>query len=239
MSTLPEMEDEKSILRWGGLAGILGGVLLIIVFGIVAVFVGPDPVEIEGWVTRFPGIRAARTVENSLYLLVLLLWAVHSLALYEALRRSRPAPALFGTGLGIVGLTVMAAGALPHVATVPLSDLYHAPGASPETQATLALLWRATWGIFEALLGAGLFAVTIGVLALGAAMVGAAGFGRRTGWVSIGLGGIGIAATLVFFIDPPSPVAALAVFALIIFHLVVGWKLFKLGRAGQEPQRRE
>lgn len=40
-------------------------------------------------------IRAARTVENGLYLVVLVLWMVHSLALYRALRTTNLAAALF------------------------------------------------------------------------------------------------------------------------------------------------
>src|SRR5215218_4999262 len=78
--------EEKSVLRWGGLAGILGGIIFILVFVIVIVFVGPDPAEPEGRVMRFPEIRAARTVEDSLYLVVLILWVTHFLALYRALR---------------------------------------------------------------------------------------------------------------------------------------------------------
>ena len=57
MNELQKMEQEKSVLRWGGLAGILGSILFILVFVIVAVFVG-DP----GGVERFPEIRTARTV---------------------------------------------------------------------------------------------------------------------------------------------------------------------------------
>ena len=36
-----KMEEEQSVLRWGGLAGIAGGILLVAVFVIVGVFVGP------------------------------------------------------------------------------------------------------------------------------------------------------------------------------------------------------
>ena len=36
--------EERSVRRWGGLAGIGGGVLFIIVFAIVIAFAGPDPV---------------------------------------------------------------------------------------------------------------------------------------------------------------------------------------------------
>ena len=112
--------EEKSVLRWGGLAGILGSITFILVFVVVIAFVGPNPAEPEG----FPEIRAARTVEDGLYLVVLVLWVIHFVALYRALRETSLAPALFGSVLGIVGLGVLAAGALPHVATATISDLY-------------------------------------------------------------------------------------------------------------------
>ncbi|MBI4312064.1 MAG: hypothetical protein HY681_09815, partial [Chloroflexi bacterium] len=49
-------EEERSILRWGGLAGILGGVLLILsflVFVMILVLAGVDLDDPEG----YPGIR--------------------------------------------------------------------------------------------------------------------------------------------------------------------------------------
>src|SRR5215216_4976293 len=131
MNDLQKME-EKSVLRWGGLAGILGGIIFILVFVVLIAFVGPDPAEPEGEVMRFPDIKAARTVEDGLYLVVLILWVAHFLALYRALRGTRLAPALFGSVLGIVGVGVLAAGALPHVATAPISDLFFADGATTE-----------------------------------------------------------------------------------------------------------
>jgi hypothetical protein len=88
------MDEEKSVLRWGGLAGILGGIIFIVVFVVVIAFVGADPAEPEGEVLRFPEIRAARTVEDGLYLVVLVLWVTHFLALYRALRGMSLAPSL-------------------------------------------------------------------------------------------------------------------------------------------------
>jgi hypothetical protein len=172
MNDLQNTAQEKRVLRGGGLAGIVGGILLVAVFVIVGVFVGPDPAEPEGLVMRFPDVRAAHTVEEVLYLGVLALWAIHFLALYRALRATSLAPALFGSALGIMGLVVLAAGALPQVARTPISDLYHAPGATPEDQATLVLMWQATQGIFDALFGVGLLLVPIGFIALGVAMLG-------------------------------------------------------------------
>jgi hypothetical protein len=225
------MDEEKSVLRWGGLAGILGGIIFIVIFVVVIAFVGADPAEPEGEVLRFPEIRAARTVEDGLYLVVLVLWVTHFLALYRALRGMSLAPALFGSVLGIVGLGVLAAGALPHVASIPISDLYHAPGGSPQEHATLVLMWQATEGIFDALFGVGLLLVPIGFIALGVAMLGTPTFGKGFGGVSVALGVVGVVAASVLLVDPLSPSAFVGVLALIVFHLVLGWNIYSLSRA--------
>ena len=230
MSQLKVMQEDNSVLRWGGLAGILGGILFILVFGVVAVFVGLDLTP-EEMISRFPDIRAARTVENSLYLLVLVLWVAHFLALYRALRKSSLAPAVFGSVLGVVGLGVLAAGALPHIATAPISDLYHAAGATFEDQRTLVLSWQATLGIFDALLFVGLVLLPISLVALGVAMLRTPAFGKRFGRLTVGLGLIGVMAATVVLIDPLSPMAAFGFFALIIFNLVLGSKVYRLSKA--------
>jgi hypothetical protein len=228
------IDQERGIMRWGGLAGILGGIIFILVFVIVIAFVGPDPAKPEGELMRFPEIRAARTLENSLYLVVLILWVAHLLALYRALRGTSLAPALFGSVLGIVGLGVLAAGALPHVATAPISELYHAPGATPEDRAALVLMWQATEGIFDALFGVGLLLVPIGFIALGVAMLGAPDFGKGFGAVSVVLGVVGVVAASVLAVDPLSPSAFIGVLALIVFHLILGWKVYGLSRIRRE-----
>ena len=220
------MEEEKSLLRWGGLAGILGAIFLILAFVTRIAFVGLDPADTL--VMRFPDARAALTVENSLYLVALILWVTQFLALYRALRGTSLAPALFGSVLGILGLVVLAAGALPHVATAPISDLYHAPGATPEDQATLVLLWQATQGIFDALLAVGLLLLLIGLIVLGVAMLGAPAFGKGFGGVSVVLGVIGIVAAFANLVDPPSPIAAVVFLELIVFTLVLGRKVYSL-----------
>lgn len=237
MYEVQSLENENRVLRWGGLAGVLGGILFILVFGIVGVFVGEAAADPARAFIVFPDISTARTIENSLYLVVLILWVAHYLALYRAVRTSL-APALFGSVLGIVGLTLLAAGALQHVATVPLSDLYHAPAATPGDQATLVLIWRAAQGIFDASLFAGLALLLIGLIALGVAMNGTPAFGKRLGGFSVGLGVIGVVAVASTLIDPRSPITALGVFALIAFHLVLGWKTFALSRSGRSLEDR-
>jgi hypothetical protein len=236
MNNLQKMDQEKNVLRWGGLAGMLGGILFILTF--VLVFAGPvgidDPADLAGWVTRFPDIKAARIVENGLYLVGLILEVTLFLALYRALRGTNLAPALFGSVLGILGLTVLMVGALPHVAHAPLSDLYHAPGATPGDQATLALLWQAIWGINDAILYVGFFVVPIGLVVLGVAMLGTPAFGKGFGGVSVVLGVVGLVAAVLQLVDPSSMIGAGSYFASLIFYFVMGWKVYSLSKAPRE-----
>ena len=231
MNDLQKMEQEKSVLRWGGLAGMLGGFLFILVMVVVGVFVPPDPADLAEWVTRFPDIKAARVVENVMYLLALILQVPLFLALYRALRKTSLAPALFGSGLGILGLVAMVVSTTPHVAHAPLSDLYHAPGATPEDQATIALLWQATRSILDAMLYAGFFIVPIGFIVLGLGMLGDPAFGKGFGRVSVVLGVIGVVAAVLQIVDPASMIGALSYFTIIIFHFVLGYKVYSLSRA--------
>jgi len=231
MDALQQIGGERPVLRWGGLAGVLGGVLFLFVFVFVGAVVGPDPAGPAGPVTRFPEIKAARTLENGLYLVVIALFVVHFLALYRALRSTSLAPALFGSVLAMVGLAVLAAGALPHVATTRLSDLYHAAGATAQDQATVVLLWQANQGIFDALLAAGLVLVPIGLVALGVAMLRAPAFGRGFGGATVALGVIGIGSASAVLLDPLSPIAVVGFLALIVFHLVLGWKVHRISTA--------
>lgn len=188
-----------------------------------------DPAELEGFVTRFPEIRTGRIFENGLYLLVLILWIPHSLALYYALRVKHLAPALFGTALSISGLVVMATGALTHIAVDPLSEIYHTAGATPESQATIALIWQATWGMIDAILIAGLLMIPPGFICFGIAMLANPDFGKGIAWMGIALGVIGLIAACGALVAPDAPYAALTVFSLIIFNFVLGWKLFNQG----------
>lgn len=150
--------------------------------------------------------------------------------MYRALRETSFAPALFGSVLGVLGLAVLAAGALPHIWQAPISDLYHAPGATAQAQATLILLWQVTQGVFSALLVTGLVIVPLGVIALGVAMLKAPAFGKGLGGVSVVLGVVGMVAASALLVDISSLIAIPGVFALIVFHLVLGWRVYILSR---------
>jgi hypothetical protein len=140
--------------------------------------------------------------------------------------------------LGILGLVVLAAEALPHVAQAPISDLYHAPGTTPAEQATLAFLWQATQGILDAMLVTGLVVLPIAVVCLGVAMLRAPAFGTAFGGLSVVLGALGVGAATLLLVNPDSvPGALVGVFALILFHVVLGWKVNRLSRSIQTNGR--
>jgi hypothetical protein len=87
-----------------------------------------------------------------------------------------------------------------------------------------------TEGIFNTLFVTGLVLLPISVIALGVAMFKAPAFGKGFGGLSVVLGVVGVVAASVLLVDPPSMVAIPGVFALIVFHLVLGWKVYRLSR---------
>ena len=101
------MSEEKSLLRWGGLAGMLAGIVFILVPITLFRFVPSAPADPAGLVMRFPDVRAAIAVGNGLDFVVNILWVALILALYRALRGTSLAPALFGSVLFVLGLGVL------------------------------------------------------------------------------------------------------------------------------------
>ena len=223
------MGEEKSVLRWGGIAGLLAGIF-IVGFFIMVGLVPEGPVDPEGLVMRFPDVGAAVTMRSSLGNAAAFLTVALLLALYHALRGTGRGPALFGSVLGVLGLVVTAlAFTSVFVAFAPLSDLYHAPGTTPEEQATVVLLAQASGGIIDTFFFVGNLFLMIGFIALGVAMLGAPNFGKGFGGVTVVLGvagAVGQYATVVV----PAGIGA-AVLANLIFLFLFGWKVYSLSRA--------
>jgi hypothetical protein len=228
------MSEEKSILRWGGLAGMAGGILFILVPVILFGFVPPAPTDPAGLVMRFPEVRATIALGNFVNFVVNILWVAFILAQYRALRGTSPAPALLGSVLGILGLAVLFVESSTQVAFDPISNLYHAPGATPVEQATLALMWQATQGIFNELDTAAILLLPTGIIVLGVAMLSAPAFGKVLGWLSVVLGAAAVAGG--FFFGTTSVVAAVVDIPIfILYPILLGWKVYSLSRAAWEP----
>jgi hypothetical protein len=61
-------------------------------------------------------------------------------------------------------------------------------------------------------------------------------FGKGATWITVLLGAATLATGIVVLIDPKSPVAALGFFALIGFHFILGWKVYRLSNVVSSAQ---
>lgn len=234
MSDLQRIEQVRSVLRWGGLSGMLGVIFFLVAMVAAIVLVGDDPPTLAETVLRFPEVKMFRVVENLSYLLGIVLQVPLFLALYRALRKTSLAPALFGSALGILGLGALLVSTTPHVAHTRLADLYNAPGATPADQATIALMWQVVWAMIDVMVYIGFLVIPLGIFLLGAAMLVAPAFGKGYGGLSMVLGAIGFAAALYQMVAIASMASFGSYLAYIIFYLVLGWKLFSLSRGPSE-----
>jgi hypothetical protein len=80
----------------------------------------------------------------------------------------------------------------------------------------------------------GLVILPLSLLALGVAMLGAPAFGKGYGWASVALGMVATGSAIALLVDRLSLIAMVGIFALIVFHLAVGWKMYRLSRAAAD-----
>ena len=236
-----QYESERSILRWGGLGGMMDGVVFIFVPVILFGFAPQVPsgsfmtegggrVDPTALVMTFPDSRMPIIVGNFLNFLSVVLSLALILALYRALRGTSPAPALWGSALYIIGLGVIFTETVTQVAFDPISSLYHAPGVTPAEQTTLVIMWQAIQSVFFELDAAAILVLSMGLVVLGVAMIGAPRFGKTIGSPIIVLGGVGLLVTSVFGITS-FLVAIILVPAFIIVPILLGWKVHGMSRS--------
>lgn len=224
--------EEKSVMRWGGLAGMLGSIAFIVTIGVFFLFLPAAPATTEEEVMRYPNVRVAHVVAQVAYFVAVVSLVPLILAMYRALRGSSLAPALFGSRLSFVGLVVYATGALPVVALSRISDLYHASGATSEQQATAVLLWQGIQGIFNETDTVGFALFMIGIIVLGVAMLRTPTFGKVFGALSVALGMIGVIGISLFAVDSAS-FSIFAILAFIAYPLLFGWRIYSLSKTTQ------
>ena len=141
---------ERRLLRWAGLAGMTGVVmnLLSLIAGLFAppLFVAAGQggscapaCLVDAALPGFPSVKAAIVAENIFYFVAITMFVFFFLGLYRAVKTdSGLAPAMFGTGLALMGLAMEFIGTLTAVAFAHLSEVYQTSG--PQDQATLILV---------------------------------------------------------------------------------------------------
>jgi hypothetical protein len=224
------MDKEKSFLRWSGLAGMTAGIFFILTIVTLIEF-GPSTTATPAQlVMNFPNVRTGLAVGNGFYFLVSVSLVGLALGLYRAIRVTSPGAAVFGTVLYVLGLGVTFIEDTTQFAFDPISNLYHAPGATPADQATLALIWQATQGMFNEFDVAATLLLSTGLVVLGVAMIRAPAFGKVFRGLSIGFGAAQILGISLFSTNSAA-YAPFALLAFLIFPVLFGWKLYSLSRA--------
>lgn len=231
MTKLEINEQEKSVLQWGGISGIAGGILALGVMVFVAIVLPGEPSSLQEWVTRFPDIRVLRTIENIIYIMALIFQIPLFAALFMALKKTKLAPALFGSIFGIIGISSMLFSAAPHIAHYRIANLYQTLEPGALDLATISILWQAIWGMFDEMLYIGFLVVPIGFILFGIAMFKTPAIGKGFAVTSLILGFLGFAAALVQIMFPASPIGAVSFFSILLYCFIFGIKVYRISKA--------
>jgi hypothetical protein len=223
-------EEQRRVLLWGGLAGIAHAAFVVLTAITFFGFVPPATAGVHGLVMRYPDARTAFAVGETFSLAGGILAVPYVLALFQALRTNALAPALWATGLTLLGQAVLAVEKVPRVVFSRMSELYHAPGATDQDRATLALMWQANQALFDQFDTSALVLILTGAILGGVAMLPNPAFGRKLGLTTIVLASAGI--TGLYFLGVDSLVyAAFGLTVFIVLPVVLGWKLYRLSQA--------
>ncbi len=238
------MGEEKSVLRLGGIAGLVAGVIYIL--GVAIDLAARPPFAgFELAIQRFPEWISVHIVAFGLILAAVVLAMALFLALYRALRGSGLALALFGGVLAVLGLLMFAFFFAFDITVLPLvSDLF-AAAETAEEEHTIVLLYQVGSRVPAlALTLVATVLVSVGFISLGAAMFSSTDFGKGLGSISVAFGVVGLGAQVslrVAFTAVAGEAAAasgalaaanvLPTILLIAFLLLFGWKVYSLSKA--------
>ena len=236
-----EFNKERSILKWAGLAGMAGVIMNVLSLTVnatlIPIFVstpsgcGP-PCNVDAALPGFPGAKASIVAANAFYFASIMFFAILFLGLFRALRMGGSlGPALFGTGLCLMGLVLLGAGALPSVAFAHLSEVYHAAGTASQDQATLVLASHAVQAIFNATDTVGGYLLATGLILFGAAMFQNSNFGKRFGLATIVLSVAALAGISLVSVALDNPNDPFFVILVLVLPLVLGVRTYLLSRA--------
>lgn len=233
------MEEETRVLQIGGIAGLLAGVLFLLIFPLILVLPpplpggDPDPDTFLG--TIFPENQATFAAIGILALVGYLLTVALFLALHRSLRKTSPTVALGGLLLYLlyIGFLVVAPGELvAHLVITPqLADLYALGG----TEAGRAVQTFHVLGLLsDQMFFAGLLFGFLSVLLFGTVMWRSGDYGRIYGGIILLLGLIGIA-TLQFITSEPG---IRVPHVPHVLWFILGWKVYALSRAAGGTEAR-
>ncbi len=215
------MGEEKSVLRVGGLAGVLAGSIIVIAF--IALLSSPQVAGLEESLATWPENAALANVTLDLFLVGLLLFIPFLAVLYSSLREPSRLFARIGLGTGVLAVIVLIFGLLGSIGAAEVLSRVYMEAATGDRPVVVAI-----YGGFLSLFGVGIAAgflfAGLAFVAFGIAMRGSRDFGGGLAWLSVALGIIIVLFTFLLL-------AFLAFIAVAVFALVLGWKVYSLSRA--------
>ncbi|OPY33129.1 MAG: hypothetical protein A4E32_00803 [Methanomassiliicoccales archaeon PtaU1.Bin124] len=219
--------DQKSIVRIGGVAGLLAGFSFILAaIALLGGSVSNGPNEL---VQNFPQVSTSMAIGDGLYLITVLSLFILVIALYHELRRQNSFLAMVGGGIGSIGLSALAIGSMPHVAYSKISEIFHSPTTTSEEQTSLVHMWQAVHGIFNEMDTVGFMLLALGFIILSLAMRRSPSFGRRVGCAGVILGATVLFGMSIFTMDS-SAIFPFVLIAFVIMPVLFGSNLFRISR---------
>ncbi len=220
--------QEAAVVRWGGLSGILGGIIFVASIIYQVAFIGTGTTASgAGPIMRFPGLQTQIAAGQTLFLIGTILMVPLVVSIYRTLRTSSLAPALFGFGLSFLGLAVLAVESEPNVAMAQISAQYHAVGATAAQQDAAVVAWQATQGIFNEFDTCAYIFLSVGFILFGVGMLRAAGYGRAIGAVTTTIGVVGIFGVALFPVTS-AMFAIPAALTFVVFPLLLGRTVYRI-----------
>ncbi len=240
----------KSLYKVGGVAALLAGVLFrrniaaeISLFGVPRA-----PVTVEDWFTLLQsnhllGLAYLNIFDLVNYVLVGLMF----LALYAALRRIDKAAMTIAMTACLVGIAIYFASNTAF-SLLAVSDQYAAATTDAQRSMLLAA-GQALLAINRFSVGShpgsggymSLLLIALAGLITSMIMLRSQAFNRTTAYIGILAGALDLAYCVAFIFLPSTNAGTLAIYFipaaglfLMIWHILVGWKLYQLGKKGDQ-----
>ncbi len=222
---LDQPVDRRPLLRGAGITGVSGSLLMLAAFVVVGTLGLPNPSSAES-LQRFPDIQQARVVENLLYLAAVVFWAVQHDLLHRLLSSTGPVLTSAARTVGHLAVAALAASALLHLSTAPMSQAYQQDGEADRDGVVQA--WTAAQAVMDALLITGALLLPVTVVLFGVASRRL--LGPVLGWSAVALGAAGVVGATLAAANGPSVLVAVSVLGALVFHLAVGVRCIRLSR---------
>ncbi len=212
-------------MRLGGLAGVWGGIVVIVGFITVGIATGigpfpPDPPDLEQDLARFPEYGTILRIGFSLVVVGLLMLLPFFAALYRSLREPSRAFARIGLGSGVLAIILFILSIQGDLQSTHIfSALYESAAASDRP--VVVAMYTAVRGLTTA-------ALTTSVLFLGLAFVGFGLAMRASPAYQEGLVRLTMVLGLLIVLFVLFIWGSISIIFLVVLALMLGWKVYSL-----------